>query len=228
MGGAQADLIFVEWSDRDAGSGLRPWWDDTNRTLLHVARAVLWENALSAAADKRLVLWQVPVGNMNLDNTCDHYQDNRVAYAFRHPRDLYEAGVIAVLFGGGATCMTQASTDGGFVQAQGDIAYDLPAAPTNLSAGGANGPTVPLRWDENSEPDLWGYRLSYRPVGGGAPLTLDVGPANATELLLPQAGQWEISVTAYDAMGRLSPASNSVIVTTTTNSEQIYLPLLRK
>jgi len=49
-------------------------------------RAVLWENALSTAGGKRLVLWQVPAGNMNLDNTCDHYQDNRAAYAFRHPR----------------------------------------------------------------------------------------------------------------------------------------------
>ena len=31
MGGAQSDLLVVEWSDRDAGSGLRPWWDDTDR-----------------------------------------------------------------------------------------------------------------------------------------------------------------------------------------------------
>ena len=31
MGGAQSDLLVVEWSNRDAGSGLRPWWDDTDR-----------------------------------------------------------------------------------------------------------------------------------------------------------------------------------------------------
>src|SRR5690606_150969 len=30
MGGSQPDLIFVAWSGRDAGSGLRPWWDDTD------------------------------------------------------------------------------------------------------------------------------------------------------------------------------------------------------
>ncbi len=33
MGGAQADLLVVEWSDRDAGSGLRPWWDDTDQEI---------------------------------------------------------------------------------------------------------------------------------------------------------------------------------------------------
>jgi hypothetical protein len=31
MGGAQADLLVVEWSDWDAGSVLRPWWDDCER-----------------------------------------------------------------------------------------------------------------------------------------------------------------------------------------------------
>ena len=29
-------------------------------------------------------LWQVPVGDMAQNNTCDHYQDNRAAYLFRH------------------------------------------------------------------------------------------------------------------------------------------------
>jgi hypothetical protein len=227
MGGSQADLIFVEWSDRDAGctdlgqcQPPRPWWDDTNRTLPHVGRAVLWENALSAAAGKRLILWQVPVGNMNQNNTCDHYRDNRVAYAFRHPRDLYEAGVIAVLFGAGATCLTRPSTDGGFVQAQGDIAYAPPAAPAGVSAGTVLGPaTVTLRWNENSDPDLWGYQVSYVPVSGGAPQTYQVGPANATILTLA-AGEWQVMVRAYDAMGNLSPPGS--------NTGQVYLPVIQR
>jgi hypothetical protein len=228
MGGTQSDLFFVEWSDRDAGSGLRPWWDDTNHTLPRVSRAVLWENALSTAGGKRLVLWQVPAGNMNLDNTCDHYQDNRAAYAFRHPRDLYEAGVIAVLFGGGANCMTQASTDGGFIQAQGSIAYNSPAAPIGLSANPASGPSVQLRWNENSEPDLWGYRLSYTPISITAPLTVDVGPANATQLVIPSAGQWLVTASAYDAMGRLSAPGSAVTITTAVDAAHAYLPLILK
>jgi hypothetical protein len=228
MGGTQADLLFVEWSDRDAGSGLRPWWDDTNHSLPRVSRAVLWENALSNASGKRLILWQVPAGNMNLDNTCDHYQDNRAAYAFRHSRDLYEAGVIAVLFGGGANCMTSPSTDGGFIQAQGGIAYNPPAAPTGLSANPPAGPTVQLRWNENSEPDLWGYRLSYTPMSITAPLTVDVGPANATQLLIPSAGQWRVTTFAYDAMSRLSAPGSAVTVTITADAAHVYLPLIRK
>lgn len=151
---------------------------------------------------------------MNLDNTCDHYQDNRAAYAFRHPRDLYEAGVIVVLFGGGANRMTQASTDGGFIQAQGSIAYNPPAAPIGLSANPASGPSVQLRWNENSEPDLWGYRLSYTPISITAPLTVDVGPANATQLVIPSAGQWRVTASAYDAMGRLSAPGSAVTITT--------------
>lgn len=200
MGGAQADLFFVEWSDRDAGSGLRPWWDDTNRTLPRPTRAILWENALSAAANKRLILWQIPVGNMALDNSCNRYRDNRVAYISRHPRDLVDAGVVGLLFGGGATCMTQPPTDGGFLAAQGATAYALPAAPTGLSSSSGTGGAT-LRWNENSEPDIWGYEAVYQPSGGGSSTTLDVRRANSTTLALG-AGSWEVRVAAYDAMGR--------------------------
>jgi hypothetical protein len=235
MGGTQADLFFVEWSDRDSGctdlpqcQPPRAWWDDTNRTLPRVSRAALWENALSAAAGKRLILWQVPAGNMSLDDTCTHYRDNRPAYAFRHPRDLFDTGVIAILFGAGATCLTNPSTDGGFIQGQGAIAYDPPTAPTGLSAGAAVGPSVPLRWNENAEPDLWGYRITYVPVGGGTPRSRDIGPANSTMLLIPTAGPWQVSVAAYDAMGNLGPASSSVIVTTTVNAPAVYLPVIMR
>jgi len=72
----------VEWSDRDAGSGLRPWWDDTNQHVAAPHAAILWENASRPRHTNGLMLWQMPVGNMSLDNTCDHYRDNRAAYVF--------------------------------------------------------------------------------------------------------------------------------------------------
>lgn len=226
-GGNQADLLFVEWSDRDAGSSLRPWWDDTNRQLPRPSRAILWENALSAASGKRLILWQVPCGNMSLNNTTNHYQDNRVAYAFRHPRDLVDTGVIAVLFGGGTGEMTQPSTDGGFIQAQGKIAYDPPAAPTGLGVLNANGPTATILWNENSEPDLWGYRVSYSRTGGPT-YTLDARRANATVLVLPDIGTWTVSVSAYDAQNRVGPASAAVNVTTTVAAVRVNLPMIAR
>jgi hypothetical protein len=224
MGGAQADLLVVEWSDRDAGSGQRPWWDDADQETPRPARAILWENTLSQAAHKRLLLWQLPVGNQSLDNTCEHYQDNRAAYAFAHPRDLFDAGVIGVLFGGGAACMTQVWTDGGFVAAQGAIAYAAPAAPGGLAITSSSGPSVAVSWDENDEPDLWGYRILYRRSPGGGQYVLDVGRRNAYTLLLPQSGTWEMRAAAIDAMGNVSQPSTPVMVTTTVDAKSIYLP----
>ncbi|RME72071.1 MAG: hypothetical protein D6784_14055 [Chloroflexi bacterium] len=233
MGGAEADLYFVEWSDRDSGcdhpsecNPPRPWWDTTNRTLPRPARALLWANALSEASGKRLVLWQVPAGNMGLDNTCQHYRDNRPAYAFSHPRDLADTGILAVLFGGGSPCSTQPNTDGGFILAQADTAYALPAAAGTLTSDGVSGPTVSLYWTENAETDLWGYQLNYQPVGGGMVHTVRVDARNAARLVLPTAGQWQITVSAYDAMGQVGPSSNPVTVTTLVDAERVYLPLL--
>jgi hypothetical protein len=136
--------------------------------------------------------------------------------------------VIAVLFGGGADCMTSASTDGGFIQAQGGIAYSPPAAPTGLSTNSPAGPVVQLRWNENTEPDLWGYRLRYTPISMTVPITMDVGPANATQLVIPAAGQWRVTAFAYDAMGHVSTAGNAVTVTITVDATRVYLPLIRK
>jgi len=224
MGGAQADLLVVEWSDRDAGSGLRPWWDDTDLGLPRPTRAILWENALSAAAHKRLLLWQVPVGNMSQNNTCNHYQDNRAAYAFAHPRDLVDAGVIGVLFGGGNGCMTQVWTDGGFVASQAAIVYAASAPPTGLVAGAANGFTVPLRWNENSESDLWGYHILYRRSPAGAQISLPVGRRNAYNLYLPLSGDWEVRIVAVDAMGNESLPSSPVVVRSSMDAKTLYMP----
>jgi hypothetical protein len=61
---------------------------------------------------------------------------------------------------------------------------------------------------------------------GGPSYYYDAGPANAALLLIPTAGQWQVSVAAYDAMGHLSPASNVIIVTTTVNAARVFLPLI--
>lgn len=229
MGGAQADLLVVEWSDRDSGRGIRPWWDDLDQELPRPTRAILWENALSRASGKRLLLWQVPAGNMSLDNaSCNHYQDNRPAYAFSHPRDLADAGVIGVLFGGGDGCSTQVWTDGGFIAAQGAIAYANPATPGGLSASSPVGPVVGVRWNESSEPDRWGYRLVYRKLPAGSEQVLDVGRRNAASLVLPEAGAWEVRVRAYDAMKNESGLSAPVTVTTFENALRVFLPTVRR
>ena len=58
---------------------------------------------------KRAMLWQVPLGNTlycSENNTWGHYQDNRVQYWLgdrQHLVDYANAGVIAILFGSGAS-----------------------------------------------------------------------------------------------------------------------------
>ncbi len=231
MGGSQSDLLIVEWSDRDAGfyevvQSRNDWWDDTDMELPRHTRAILWENALSQAAGKRLLLWQVPVGNMNLNNTCDHYKDNRAAYLFQHPRDIFDAGVIGVLFGGGADCTTQVTTDGGFVAAQSAIIYDPPATPTGLNTTGMNGFYVPLFWNESSEPDIWGYRIYYKQTSETEFISLNVSRRNSTRILLPYSGNWEIRITAFDAIGLESPLSGPLQVTSLIDSQQVFLPFI--
>jgi len=157
-----------------------------------------------------------------------------VAYAFSHPRDLYEAGVAAILFGGGAGCSTRPATDGGFLAAQGKIAYNLPVTVTGLSVGSVTGSAVvsgsvaALRWDENVEPDSWGYRLRYAPSGRAASGAVTVNGANSASLLLPSAGTWRIEAAAFDAMGQVGPYSPPVTVTALLDAERVWLPLILK
>ena len=231
MGGSQSDLLIVEWSDRDAGfyevlQSRNDWWDDTDMDLPRHTRAILWENALSQASAKRLLLWQVPVGNMSLNNTCEHYQDNRAAYLFQHPRDLFDAGVIGILFGGGADCTTQVTSDGGFVAAQGAIAYEAPAAPTGLANTGLSGALLSLKWNESTEPDTWEYHIHYKRTDEIQYNTINVGRRNSTNLLLPNSGDWEIYISVIDAIGNESPFSDLLVVTTSIDSVQVFLPFL--
>jgi hypothetical protein len=228
--GNNADMLVVEWGDRDSGYDPThaPFWDITDQVEPRATRAILWENALSRQAGKRLILWQMPVGNMALDNlSCYHYQDNRAAYAFAHPRDLFDAGIVGVVFGGGQGCSTQVWTDGGAVQAQGAIAYAAPAAPTGFTASLPTGMGVSLTWNENTEPDLWGYRMVYQRATGGPVYLLDVRRRSSSELMLPFSGSWKIGVAAYDAMGNVSPLSTQVTVDVTGNPYFTYLAVVK-
>ncbi|GIV66075.1 MAG: hypothetical protein KatS3mg047_0468 [Bellilinea sp.] len=228
MGADRADLITVEWSDRDAGRGIRPWWDDHDTELPRPNRAILWGHLLGQQLNKRLLLWQVPVGNMDLNDTCQKYRDNRAAYLFRHPQDLWEAGYVGILFGGGDGCSTQVWTDGGFVESQARLYYQPPSAPLNLQVVAVNGAMVRLRWQENPEPDVTGYRLYYQPEGSGAFEWVDVSVRNSAWLILPTKGRWQIWAKAYDLNQDESPPSNLVFVETDQDAEHLFLPVIHR
>ena len=109
--GANFDLIFLDPSDRDAdyyrlvnGDGGDHWWADADFVTYRTFIARLVEKT-----GKRVMLWQVPMGNTlyrSENNTSGHYQDNRVQYWLgdrQHLADYANAGVIAMMFGSGAS-----------------------------------------------------------------------------------------------------------------------------
>jgi len=122
---ANFDIAFAEFSDRDSGfyqyvygdSG-RSWWDSED-----FRRNALFLSGFSGAAHKRIVMWQIPLGNTEMraeNNTWGHYQDNRPEWLLNEPARTHlaayrDAGVVAFLFGGGAggtTCACDADGDG--------------------------------------------------------------------------------------------------------------------
>ena len=125
---ARFDVAFEDFSDRDAGfyeqqlGNARTWFTaaDFHRHLLYGATFV-------KRAKVRLVAWQIPLGNTHLDDTCNHYRDNRVEWLLgagnrEHLRAYAAAGYAGFLFGGGADGTTSASTDGGYFYTR-DRAY---------------------------------------------------------------------------------------------------------
>ena len=125
------DLFFTDISDRDAayyqfvvGDGGAHWWDATNQKYPNFNRLNTWAAAFTSAAQKRLVIWQIPIGNTvmtSMNNTNYHYQDNREQYWLQnYPNnqaisELAQAGVIGLLFGagnGGTTQNYDAAGDG--------------------------------------------------------------------------------------------------------------------
>lgn len=99
------DLLSNDMADYDSAQpGGRSWWDRYNRTFPNFARYLDFLNHLSTGTHRRIVLWQVPIGNQyfdTMDNSQGHYQDNRAEYIMGHVEDFAKAGVIAVLFGAG-------------------------------------------------------------------------------------------------------------------------------
>jgi hypothetical protein len=123
--GASFDIAFTDIADRDAefkranyGDNGATWWDAAD-----FARYARFIGGFVAATGKRMVVWQIPLGNTKMraqNNTWGHYQDNRVEWFLDDPGGTHlalwrDAGVVALLYGGGAsgtTCACDADNDG--------------------------------------------------------------------------------------------------------------------
>ena len=121
---ARFDVAFEDFSDRDAGfyqaqqGNAKTWF-----TPADFARHLLYAKTFVRLAGVRMVAWQIPLGNTvmrAMDNTWDHYEDNRVQWLLgpasrARLRAYVAAGFIGFLFGrgaDGATCACDAAGDG--------------------------------------------------------------------------------------------------------------------
>jgi hypothetical protein len=117
-GASDADMLVVETSDRDAAyymlvQGQNRWWDKTNATLPDFTQHFTWAKAISERVGRPLLWWQMPVGNETLNNTPNHYQDNRLDYFFDHMDQVATAHGFGVAYGAGAPDQTDPTTDMG-------------------------------------------------------------------------------------------------------------------
>lgn len=111
-----ADFMVGDVSDRDAAwydqqAGERQdwrWWDGTKGD-----DALAFYKMITEGTGKPLVLWQIPVGNMDQNNTLNHYQDDKVDWLFSHMDKVADSHIAALLFGAGQQEQTSAETDGG-------------------------------------------------------------------------------------------------------------------
>ncbi len=113
LGAGEGDFIVSDTADRDAGyydtQGRDSWWHDDADAEQYLG----WVQDVSEELCRPAVIWQIPVGNMALDNTPDHWQDTRLDWLFAHLPTVADAHVAALLFGAGASGQTTPETDGG-------------------------------------------------------------------------------------------------------------------
>jgi hypothetical protein len=135
---ARFDLVFNDVTDRDAGfyqhveGNPHTSWGpaDFRRHDTYIA-------GFTRRARTPVVLWQLPLGDTKLNDTTGHYRDSRLQWwlddpSGAHLRATRNAGVIGLLFGGGASGTTSDQTDGGFFYRS---ARRYEAHPIALSAG---------------------------------------------------------------------------------------------
>jgi hypothetical protein len=129
LGAGEGDFVVSDTADRDAGyyesQGRDTWWHDD----VDAQQYLDWVRDVAESICRPGVIWQIPVGNMSLDNTTDHWQDTRLDWLFAHLPAVGQAHIAALLFGAGAGGMTTPETDGGNLVAQTTAYWQSGGAP---------------------------------------------------------------------------------------------------
>jgi len=201
--GANFDLVFTDIADRDAafkqyvyGDGGISWWDTGD-----FQRSARFLGTFSTTAGKRLVMWQLPLGNTRMraqNNSWGHYQDNRAERLLDDPARAIltayrDAGVVAFLFGGGAagvTCACDAAADQvtnpAPIGANTMASQLAPAgtAPSQTTVGGV--PTLTTPYAANDDGGFFRWRVwAYYQAGA---LPLGPKPSVPSNLRIIRAG----------------------------------------
>lgn len=207
--GTAFDVTFADIADRDAGfkqhvygDGGRSWWGPAD-----FSRYARFYAGYGAGTGQRTVVWQIPLGNTlmrAMDDTWGHYRDNRAEWWLEDATNgnlalWRDAGVLALLFGGGATGTTCAC------DAQRDGVTDPAAGGTNVRAS--------LSGDDDG-----GYfrdRAAAYYRGGALPLVPGGGGPTPTPTPVPTATpaiSWSTSATV--SPGKVAAGSTTPVVVT--------------
>ena len=124
IGADQADVIFTDMLDRDAGCfeakgegcvrGGTFYWDESNQTSPNFHEFLSWSSTISSGLSRPMIWWQIPLGvpSATPGGTPGHYRDNRVHYVFSHINEFVAAGGLGAAFGTGAGGQTYITSDG--------------------------------------------------------------------------------------------------------------------
>lgn len=115
LGAGTGDFVSTDPSDRDAGwyravKGMDTFWNDQR-----FATYLAWSKKLAETVGRPTVMWQIPLGNWQQNNTDQHWQDNKVDYVFGNLDKVADAHVVGLFFGSGDTPQTTPETDGGYL-----------------------------------------------------------------------------------------------------------------
>jgi hypothetical protein len=202
--GQTYDVLVGDPLDRDADfyrvtQGADRWWDASDSASISSRsfnRYAEWLRLWNAKAQKRWVLWQIPLGNSSHKNVYNNggvsegYKDNRPEYFFAsgtaHIEKFADAGVIALLFGAGAGGQATYRND----QYSDGQLFMKSRAGAILNAGGvtlattSTPPADPAPYGFESSAQSWFYsgsavssvvRSTERAFAGGASLKVALG-----------------------------------------------------
>ena len=125
LGAGQLDFLSMDVTDRDAawvelknGGGKGYWWSPQDfDQFVNLIKQV------TEGVGKPMMLWQIPLGNAQMWNVDNRWQDQKVQLLFDNIERLADAHVVALQFGAGHWEQTGTETDGGYLLKRGQEYY---------------------------------------------------------------------------------------------------------